>query len=68
MEYLKGPLACAEMYLQNHLVLIIHEYPMFGLTKIKYKDDNEEFIIDSKLLTKLPNNEHTINLALLGGL
>ena len=55
-------------YLLNQIVIIVKEYSLFGLSKIRYYNDNEEFIIDSKLLTEEPIEEHTINIRLLGGI
>lgn len=54
-------------YLQDQLVVIIHEYPLLGLCKIRYIDDNEEFIIDSRSLTETPVFEHTLSIQLFGG-
>ena len=62
------PLQCNERYFINHIVTVIHNYPVFELTMVKYKDSNEEFIVDSKLLTEIPDNTHTISIGLLGGL
>ena len=54
-------------YLMNQIVIIIKVYSQFGLSKIRYYDDSEEFIVDSKLLEDEPSAEHTINIQLLGG-
>lgn len=66
-EQFTESLSHAEKYLMNQIVVIIHEYPIFGLSKIRYRNSNEEFIIDTKLLIKVPTNEHTISIGLLGG-
>lgn len=55
-------------YLLNQIVVIVKEYSLFGLSKIRYYDENEEFIVDTKLLTEEPSKEHTINIRLLGGI
>ena len=60
-------LSHVEKYLKNQIVIIIHEYPIFNLSKIRYRDSNEEFIIDTKLLMEVPTKEHTISIGLLGG-
>lgn len=71
VQYSKGqfvePLSDFEKYLINQIVIIIHDYPLFGLSKIRYRDSHEEFIIDTKLLMDTPTNEHTISIGLLGG-
>jgi hypothetical protein len=62
------PNSGVQKYLMSHAVIIIHEYPLFGLSKIRYIDNDEVFIVDSQLLTETPIKEHTINLRLLGGI
>ena len=57
-----------QRYLLNQIVIIIKEYSLYGLSKIRYSDDNEEFIIDSKLITEVPCDERTINIRLIGGI
>lgn len=54
-------------YLLNHQVFIIKEYSLYGLSRIRYRDEDEEFTVDSGLLTEVPSREHTINIRLLGG-
>ena len=61
------PLQCNERYFTNEIVTVIYKYPVFGLAKVRYKDSNEEFIVDSKLLTKIPDNTNTISVDLIGG-
>lgn len=61
------PLQFHEMYFINHIVTVIYKYPIFELTLVRYKHSNEEFIVDSKLLTETPDNTHTISIGLLGG-
>lgn len=63
-----APISNIEKFLMNQRVLIIHEYPIFGLSKVRYENDDEEFIIDSKSLTSIPSKEHTISIQLLGRL
>lgn len=60
------PLKCDERYYTNQIVTIIYKYPVFGLARARIKDSNEEFIVDTKLLTEIPDNTHTISLGLLG--
>jgi hypothetical protein len=55
-----------DYYLMNQAVIVIYKYPKFGLTKIRYQDSCDEFIIDTKLLADKPTSVHTINLGLLG--
>lgn len=62
------PLKCNEKYFANQIVTIIHRYPVFGLISVRYKESNEEFIADSKLLTEIQDNTHTISIGLIGGL
>lgn len=54
-------------YLMNQLVVIITHYPIFNLTKIRYADEDEEFIVDTALLKREPVNKNTLSLKLLGG-
>lgn len=54
-------------YLMNQLVVIITHYPVFNLTKIRYTDEDKEFIIDTSLLINEPDNAYTLSLQLLGG-
>lgn len=68
MNEIYAPISFQQKYLLNQIVVIIKEYPLFGLTKIRYIDEIEEFIIDSKILTVEPLEEHTINIRLLGGI
>lgn len=56
-----------KLYLMNQLVVLIREYPQFGLSKVRYNDEASEFIIDSKLLTEEPVINSTINIYRLGG-
>ncbi len=61
------PLQSNEKYYISRIVTVIYKYPVFELTKVRYKDSNEEFIVDSKLLTETLDNTHTISIGLLGG-
>lgn len=63
----KEPLKCNERYFANHIVAIVYRYPVFGLTKVRCKNSNEEFIVDSKLLTELPDDTYTLSIGLLEG-
>lgn len=56
-----------KLYLMNQLVVLVREYPQFGLSKVRYIDETSEFIIDSKLLTEEPVVNSTINIYKLGG-
>jgi hypothetical protein len=56
-----------KLYLMNQLVVLVREYPQFGLSKIRYVDETSEFIIDSKSLTEKPVINNTINIYRLGG-
>ena len=59
------PLCSSQKYLIGYTVVIIHEYPKYGLCKIRYQDKDEEFLIDIKSLSDDPKSEHTINVGLL---
>lgn len=61
------PMQFNERYFTNHIVTVIYKYPVFGLARVRYKDSNEEFIVDSKLLTEIPDNTNTITIGLIGG-
>lgn len=55
------------LYLINQEVVIIKQYPIFNLTKIRYVDDDEQFIVDTSLLKGIPDHTKTLSLRLLGG-
>ena len=54
-------------YFFAQLIIVVQEYSIFGLSKIRYINSNEEFIVDTKLITEGPLYEHTICIGLLGG-
>lgn len=56
-----------EYFLMNLTVVIIKHYRMFGLSKIKYTNTGEEFIVDTNLLRTTPDNTKTLSLKVLGG-
>lgn len=56
-----------QKYLMEHAILVIKEYSTFGLSKIKYLNENQMFMVDSKLLSDTPKEEKTISIQLLGG-
>jgi len=62
------PLKLNEKYFINRIVIVIYKYPIFELTRVRYKDNNEEIIVDSKLLTDKIDNTRTISIGLLGGI
>ncbi|WP_066025771.1 hypothetical protein [Enterococcus mundtii] len=55
-----------QKYLMEHTVLVIKEYPSFGLSKIKYINEDQTFMIDSKLISTAPVKEKTLCIQLLG--
>lgn len=56
-----------EKYLMNQIVVVVAKSRWFGLVKVRYKDETEEFWIEEKELMNLPDYSHTISLHLLGG-
>ncbi|MDE8329041.1 hypothetical protein PT249_02150 [Erysipelothrix rhusiopathiae] len=54
-------------YFMGHAVVIIKEFSPLGLSKVKYFDETEELIVDSKLISNFPIEEKTISFQLLGG-
>lgn len=56
-----------EKYLMNQIVIIVARSKWFGLVRVRYKDEKEEFWIDEKSLTTSPDYSHTISLHLMGG-
>lgn len=56
-----------EKYLMNHIVVIVARSRWFGLVRVRYKDEKEEFWIEEKTLTTIPDDSHTISLHLVGG-
>ena len=67
MRSLLLPPLGSTMYLVGQMVTVQREYPEFGLSKICYVGDSEDFIIDTELLTTEPIAEHTISIHLLRG-
>lgn len=55
-----------QKYLMEHIVLVIKEYPSFGLSKIKYINEDQTFMVDSKLISTAPVKEKTLCIQLLG--
>jgi len=56
-----------EKYLMEHAILVIKDYSCFGLSKIKYVNENQSFMVDTKLISDAPIKEKTICIQLLGG-
>lgn len=56
-----------QKYLMEHAIVVIKEYSSFGLSKIKYLNESQVFMVDSKLLSDTPKEEKTISIQLLGG-
>jgi len=56
-----------QKYLMEHAIVVIKEYSSFGLSKIKYLNESQAFMVDSKLLSDTPKEEKTISIQLLGG-
>lgn len=56
-----------EKYLMEHAILVIKDYSCFGLSKIKYVNEEKPFMVDTKLISDAPIKEKTIGIQLLGG-
>lgn len=56
-----------DKYIMNRTVIVIKEYGAFGLSKVRYTDEQKDFIVDSKMVTEYPVLERTICIGLLGG-
>lgn len=56
-----------QKYLMEQAVMVIKEYSSFGLSKIKYINEDQAFMVDSKLISEAPKKEKTICIQLLGG-
>lgn len=56
-----------QKYLMEHAILVIKDYSCFGLSKIKYVNENQPFMVDTKLISDAPIKEKTICIQLLGG-
>ncbi len=54
-------------YLMNRLVVLKKLYPLIGLAKICYIDEDTPFIIDIKAISNCPDSTKTLSLGLLGG-
>lgn len=54
-------------YLMEHTIFVVKEYSFLGLSKIKYINENQTFIVDTKLISNAPIKEKTICIKLLGG-
>lgn len=56
-----------QKYLMEQAILVIKDYSCFGLSKVKYVNENQSFMIDTRLISNVPINEKTISIQLLGG-
>lgn len=55
-----------QKYLMEHTILVIKDYSCFGLSKVKYVNEEQSFMVDTKLISDAPVKEKTICIQLLG--
>jgi len=53
-------------FFSNQAIKIVKLYPVFKLAKIMFIEDNTELIVDSCLISTVPDNTNTLSLGLLG--
>lgn len=54
-------------YLMHKEVIVTNVYSLFGLVKVRYPEEIEEFYIDVCALSNTPDYTDSISLKMLGG-
>ena len=54
-----------KLFLMHREVVVIEVYDIFRLIKLRYTEENTEFIVDVCAVTEIPDNTNSISIALL---
>ncbi len=61
------PNAGDKLFLMRREVIVTKVYDIFRLIKIRYTDEDAEFIVDVCAVTKIPDDTNSISIGILRG-
>lgn len=61
------PNAGDKLFLMRREIIVIKVYDTFRLIKIRYTDEDAEFIVDVCAVTKTPDDTNSISIGILRG-